>query len=201
MSFRELVDSIAVPEGVEVASRRSAPGWNAGAAASKANCASRTRMPCSKNSAASSARRRPGRCGRRLSSAGRAAIPVRGRRNAGGGDELFQKYVAWLKDAKLFDLNIVSHGWRAKTEALYDFVVVDEVQDFTSAQLALIFDSLKTKDRFLLAATRIRSCIRTFSLGPRCAPCSGRPRGTRPSRRPRPATSRCCRRISATRAR
>ena len=64
--------------------------------------------------------------------------------------ELFQKYVAWLKDAKLFDLNIVSHGWRAKTEALYDFVVVDEVQDFTSAQLALIFDSLKTKDRFLL---------------------------------------------------
>ena len=64
--------------------------------------------------------------------------------------ELFQKYVAWLKDAKLFDLNIVSHGWRAKTEPLYDFVVVDEVQDFTSAQLALIFDSLKTKDRFLL---------------------------------------------------
>ena len=64
--------------------------------------------------------------------------------------ELFQKYVAWLKDAKLFDLNFVSHNWRAKTEALYDFVVVDEVQDFTNVQLALIFDCLKTKDRFLL---------------------------------------------------
>ena len=64
--------------------------------------------------------------------------------------ELFEKYVAWLKEAKLFDLNLVSHGWRAKTEPRYDFVVVDEVQDFTNAQLALIFDSLKAKDHFLL---------------------------------------------------
>ena len=67
-----------------------------------------------------------------------------------GAHELFEKYVAWLKDDKLFDLNLVSHAWRAKTEARYDFVVVDEVQDFTNAQLALIFASLKAKDQFLL---------------------------------------------------
>ena len=65
--------------------------------------------------------------------------------------ELFEKYVAWLKDDNLFDLNLVSHAWRAKTEARYDFVVIDEVQDFTNAQLALIFNSLKAKDHFLLS--------------------------------------------------
>ncbi len=64
--------------------------------------------------------------------------------------DLFQKYRAWLNDEKLFDLNLVSHAWRAKAEARYDFVVVDEVQDFTNAELALILDTLKTKPHFLL---------------------------------------------------
>ena len=64
--------------------------------------------------------------------------------------DLFEKYRAWLKEAKLFDLNLVSHAWRAKAEPRYDFVVVDEVQDFTNAELALIFDTLKAKDHFLL---------------------------------------------------
>ena len=48
--------------------------------------------------------------------------------------DLFEKYRAWLKEEKLFDLNLVSHAWRAKAEPRYDFVVVDEVQDFTNAQ-------------------------------------------------------------------
>ena len=64
--------------------------------------------------------------------------------------ELFEKYRAWLKEEKLFDLNLVAHAWRAKAEPRYDFVVVDEVQDFTNAELALILDALKTKDHFLL---------------------------------------------------
>ncbi len=64
--------------------------------------------------------------------------------------DLFQKYRAWLDDEKLFDLNLVSHAWRAKAEPRYDFVVVDEVQDLTNAELALILDTLKTKDHFLL---------------------------------------------------
>ena len=96
MSFREFVDSIAVPEGVEVSfaafrawlerrrgglKRRIAPGGRA--------CLVR-RIP-----------RRPRRPGgraavrRRLSGAGRAAIPVRGRRNAGGGARACSKSM-WL---------------------------------------------------------------------------------------------------------
>ncbi len=64
--------------------------------------------------------------------------------------DLFEKYWAWLKDEKLFDLNLVSHAWRAKAEPRYDFVVVDEVQDFTNAELALILDTLRAKHHFLL---------------------------------------------------
>src|SRR5271165_6095643 len=67
-----------------------------------------------------------------------------------GVHELFEKYRAWLKEEGLFDLNLVSHAWRTKTEPRYDFVVVDEVQDFTNAELALILDTLKTKHHFLL---------------------------------------------------
>ena len=64
--------------------------------------------------------------------------------------ELFEKYRAWLKEERLIDLNLVSHAWRAKAEPRYDFVVVDEVQDFTNAELALILETLKAKDHFLL---------------------------------------------------
>ena len=64
--------------------------------------------------------------------------------------DLFEKYRTWLKEEKLFDLNLVSQAWRAKAEPRYDFVVVDEVQDFTNAELALVLDTLKTKHHFLL---------------------------------------------------
>src|SRR5208337_618343 len=64
--------------------------------------------------------------------------------------ELFEKYRTWLTEEKLFDLNLVSRAWRAKAEPRYDFVVVDEVQDFTTAELALILDTLKTQHHFLL---------------------------------------------------
>ena len=201
MSFRELVDSIAVPEGVEVsfAAFRAWLERRRGGLRGELRQADAHALFEEFRGVLGAPAATP------LSGANYQALGVRQSLFAAGemraaAHELFQKYVAWLKDAKLFDLNIVSHGWRAKTEPLYDFVVVDEVQDFTSAQLALIFDSLKTKDRFLLCGDAIRSCIRTFSLGRRCAPCSERLSRTRPSRRPRPATSRCCRRISATRA-
>ena len=64
--------------------------------------------------------------------------------------DLFEKYRTWLKEEKLFDLNLVSQAWRAKAEPRYDFVVVDEVQDFTNAELALVLDTLKTQHHFLL---------------------------------------------------
>ncbi|MCF3636117.1 AAA family ATPase [Komagataeibacter intermedius] len=64
--------------------------------------------------------------------------------------DLFGKYRAWLQDNDLFDSNLIAHEWRALAEPRYDFVVIDEVQDLTSAQLALILRTLKTPGHFLL---------------------------------------------------
>ncbi|WP_232540279.1 ankyrin repeat domain-containing protein [Azohydromonas aeria] len=63
---------------------------------------------------------------------------------------LFQRYRQWLAEAGLFDANLVAHEWRALATAEYDFVVVDEVQDFTPVQLALVLATLKAPGQFLL---------------------------------------------------
>jgi hypothetical protein len=64
--------------------------------------------------------------------------------------DLFEKYLSWLKDAKLYDLNLIAHEWRAKAAPRYDFVVIDEVQDITPVQLALVLATLRHPGRFLL---------------------------------------------------
>jgi AAA domain/Ankyrin repeats (many copies)/UvrD-like helicase C-terminal domain len=63
---------------------------------------------------------------------------------------LFGRYREWLIETKLFDLNLVAHEWQPLAEATYDFVVVDEVQDLTNVQLALVLACLKNPDQFLL---------------------------------------------------
>ena len=63
---------------------------------------------------------------------------------------LFQRYRQWLLESKLFDLNLVAHEWRALAQPVYDFVVVDEVQDLTNVQLALVLACLKKPGQFLL---------------------------------------------------
>jgi len=62
--------------------------------------------------------------------------------------ELFGKYRLWLAEEGLFDLNIVVHDCVATPR--YDFVVIDEVQDLTIAQLSLVLKTLKKKGNFLL---------------------------------------------------
>lgn len=64
--------------------------------------------------------------------------------------DLFERYRAWLQEARLYDLNLVAHAWRADVTPRYDFVVVDEVQDLTVAQLSLVLRSLKNPGQFLL---------------------------------------------------
>lgn len=64
--------------------------------------------------------------------------------------DLFEKYRAWLAETKLYDLNLLAHDWLALAAPRYDFVMVDEVQDLTTAQLALVLKTLKTPDRFML---------------------------------------------------
>ena len=64
--------------------------------------------------------------------------------------DLFEKYRAWLVEAKLYDLNLVAQEWQLLAAPRYDFVVVDEVQDLTTSQLSLILKTLKKPGNFLL---------------------------------------------------
>ena len=67
---------------------------------------------------------------------------------------LFQRYRAWLAEAGLHDSSLVAHAWRIeiaeKQAPVYDFVVIDEVQDLTPVQLALVLALLKHPGQFIL---------------------------------------------------
>jgi len=63
---------------------------------------------------------------------------------------LFEKYLVFLRESGFYEPNILAHGYLQKVRQLYDFVVVDEVQDITNIQLQLILKSLKNPDNFLL---------------------------------------------------
>lgn len=64
--------------------------------------------------------------------------------------ELFDKYRAWLTQSGLYDSNLVAQQWQALATPQHDFIVVDEVQDLTNAQLALVLHTLRKPGHFLL---------------------------------------------------
>ena len=64
--------------------------------------------------------------------------------------DLFEKYRDWLAEAKLYDLNLVAQDWQRLAAPRYDFVVIDEVQDITTVQLALVLKTLRKPGHFLL---------------------------------------------------
>ena len=64
--------------------------------------------------------------------------------------DLFERYCEWLAGANLYDPGLVAHDWLALAAPRYDFVVIDEVQDLTTAQLAVALRTLKEPDQFLL---------------------------------------------------
>ena len=63
---------------------------------------------------------------------------------------LLPKYRAFLEERRLYDTNLLAHAYTAKAERRYDAVVVDEVQDLTNAELALVLAVLKDPSAFLL---------------------------------------------------
>ncbi|MGQ7848528.1 UvrD-helicase domain-containing protein [Granulosicoccus sp. 3-233] len=63
---------------------------------------------------------------------------------------LFERYLDFLEQSELFDPNIVCHRIRKEVTPRYDFVVVDEVQDFTNIQLYLLLSTLHQPGEFLL---------------------------------------------------
>ena len=62
----------------------------------------------------------------------------------------FLKYLEFIEENNYFDLNIISYRWLAFCKPKYDFIVIDEVQDFTNIQLYIILKSLKTPENFIL---------------------------------------------------
>jgi hypothetical protein len=63
---------------------------------------------------------------------------------------VFEKYLDFFSENGFFDLNILSYEYLKLCEPKYDFIVVDEVQDFTNIQLFLVLKSLKGKGSFVL---------------------------------------------------
>ena len=64
--------------------------------------------------------------------------------------DLFERYRNWLSEARLFDLSLVAQDWLPLAAPRYDFIVIDEVQDLTPAQLLLVLRTLKVPNGFLL---------------------------------------------------
>ena len=63
---------------------------------------------------------------------------------------LFEKYLNYLEENNYYDINILSHRLLPQCIPVYDFIVVDEVQDFTNIQLHIILKSLKKPTNFML---------------------------------------------------
>lgn len=65
--------------------------------------------------------------------------------------DLFERYRAWLPGAGLYEPNLVARDCLEKVQPAYDFVAIDEVQDLTNVQLALVLRALARPGQFMLA--------------------------------------------------
>lgn len=65
--------------------------------------------------------------------------------------DLFDKYLEFLNERNFYDSNMLAFEYMEKVEPIYDFIVIDEVQDITNIQLLLILKSLKTPTNFILS--------------------------------------------------
>jgi UvrD-like helicase C-terminal domain/AAA domain/Ankyrin repeat len=64
--------------------------------------------------------------------------------------DLFEKYLIYLRENQRYDSNLISYDYITQAIEKYNFIVVDEVQDFTPIQLSLILKTLKCKQQFIL---------------------------------------------------
>lgn len=65
--------------------------------------------------------------------------------------DLFERYLKFLSVENLFDSNIVSYEHINLCKPKYDFIVVDEIQDFTNIQLYFILKLLNNNEQFILS--------------------------------------------------
>ncbi len=64
--------------------------------------------------------------------------------------QVFADYLRYMRREGFYDLSALCSRYHNRVEACYDVLVVDEVQDFTLAQLRVLLASLKDPRRFLL---------------------------------------------------
>jgi hypothetical protein len=63
---------------------------------------------------------------------------------------IFEKYLAFLRDSGFYDSNILSWQYLPNVRPTYDFVVIDEVQDLTNIQIYLILKHLLGPNAFII---------------------------------------------------
>lgn len=64
--------------------------------------------------------------------------------------DIFIKYLEFISENNYFDLNIIAYNWLGLCKPKYNFIIIDEVQDFTNIQLYIILKSLKKQGNFIL---------------------------------------------------
>lgn len=64
--------------------------------------------------------------------------------------EVYEKYRALMKEEGLHDPNLVAHDYLALAKPRFDFLVVDEVQDLTPVELALLLRLGRTPGNFVV---------------------------------------------------
>jgi len=65
--------------------------------------------------------------------------------------KLFEKYLKFLEEKGFYDNNLIVYTLLKKVKKEYDFVVIDEIQDFTAKEIAFILKSLQTSHNFILS--------------------------------------------------
>ena len=63
--------------------------------------------------------------------------------------DLFQRYLIFLSQQNVYDINLTCHAYLSLAIPKYDYVIVDEVQDLTNIQLALLLKTLRNPSHFL----------------------------------------------------
>lgn len=64
--------------------------------------------------------------------------------------DLFEKYIATLRENGFYDPSILAWEYRALCEPAYDIIAIDEIQDLTNAQIALLLMTLRHESNFIL---------------------------------------------------
>ncbi len=64
---------------------------------------------------------------------------------------MFEEYRKFLDKAGLYDPNLLAFRYLGLSEARYDAIVIDEVQDFTSVQILLAMKLLRKKGNFIFS--------------------------------------------------